>query len=643
MKIFNIFNKIAAVLVIGLLSFSASAASVSKWGDTPAGLPYVQYEGKVEKGADDPYFLLGNYRVNLFTHVSGAYQLMSGERVWARFNADPSRPDYGCGSSVITIEDRKHELTGYNAATASSDYQVTSGVGFTRYDYVLDGGIKCSRMISVMPSDKINGGNPAFLLTVTFRNTSNVPCKVAYDEIVKPCFDPMNEQNQHSFDRRNKYSYHTDVSFRCVSAIYDPMPQKYMRPLAAGSPVMYENEPMSMFVYSADAFLSVLKDGIHAKLNDVKLRPGQTRHFKVVVGIAAEDVKAVGEDMLKKAEDGQYGAYASMWKSKMPDLSQERDLNMRREAYWNAHVLEASAVYDSYYDETFIPAGSSDTYALGKKTSMIDHIQAALPLCYTDPELAVSTIRYAIKHGDRLGRIADGDLGYGHVVYSGDNDGLLQFSLFRLVSECIRVSGNSDFLKEFMETGKAGKSEFISVMSGLEECFLYLRDEADADSPVFKAMALSVMPDFISHIKASGHAPSGFVQSMEEFMLTVNAGALGNIESKSDEELSYLIGVPVLPVSERREMIDLYSDRAGETRDFSVEYRFLLGVMSFDRIEASGIARRLSFNRIAEKYQQEWMGHWTAPAVFDPSSSEQYGYSSRPHYWALYSYFRLHE
>ena len=149
------FRFIIAVLAAGLLSLSASAAPTAKWSETPAGMPYVEYTGSFTEGdvAADPYFLLGNYRMNLLTHVSGRYQFMSGERVWARFNADPERPDYGRNRAVLKIEDKSYELVGNNGQTSSDDYKVTSGIGFTRYDYVLDGGIKCSRMISVMPSE----------------------------------------------------------------------------------------------------------------------------------------------------------------------------------------------------------------------------------------------------------------------------------------------------------------------------------------------------------------------------------------------------------------------------------------------------------------------------------------------------------
>ena len=116
------FRFIIAVLAAGLLSLSASAAPTAKWGETPSGMPYVEYNGSYKTGnsATDPYFLLGNYRMNLLTHVSGTYQLMSGERVWSRFNADPDRADYGRNRAVVKIDDKSFELVGSNSSTSDS-------------------------------------------------------------------------------------------------------------------------------------------------------------------------------------------------------------------------------------------------------------------------------------------------------------------------------------------------------------------------------------------------------------------------------------------------------------------------------------------------------------------------------------------
>lgn len=637
---------IIAVLAAGLLSLSASSAPVAKWGETPSGMPYVQYTGSFTAGdvSTDPYFLLGNYRMNLLTHVSGTYQLMSGERVWARFNADPERPDYGRNRAVLKIDDKSYELVGNNDQTSSDDYAVTSGIGFTRYDYVLDGGVKCSRMISVMPSENVNEGRPSFLLTVTLRNTSNSTLKVTYEEVLSPCFIPVSEQNLAVSERSYRYDYTTGISFRCVTATFDPVVQKYVRWTEEGAPTMFENAPKSLFMYSSDAFIRVLDSGIYAVLDDVKIRPGQTRTFEVVVGIADGDVKKNADEMLKVAEEGQFGAFASLWKAKMPDLKAERDNARRREMYWNAHALEASAVYDSYFGETFVPSGADVTYRHGMKLSTLDHIQAVLPLCYTDPALAKSALRFVMKHSDQFGRIADGSLGSGHMLPSSSDHCELQASLFHAVSEYLRITGDTAFLEEFFEVRTFGKSTFTSPMHVLESCFFFLRDEYLAeDSGLYHAMLSAVLPEFISQIKASGKASSLFVNALEKFYISEIESPSGSLESKDIHELSYLIASDQLQVYDKRTCLDMLNDCLGDARDFTLESRFLLGALSFDRIEASGLARRISFARIAEDYPDTWKGSWSAPSVMDPQKMGVHVYGSQPHAWSLYCYYRMLE
>lgn len=50
---------------------------------------------------EDPWFLLGNYRITLFTHVSGEYELITGQRSWGRLNQG-KRVNSGSNSSAIT-------------------------------------------------------------------------------------------------------------------------------------------------------------------------------------------------------------------------------------------------------------------------------------------------------------------------------------------------------------------------------------------------------------------------------------------------------------------------------------------------------------------------------------------------------------
>jgi hypothetical protein len=52
--------------------------------------------------------------------------------------------------------------------------QKNFGVGFATYNYKLDHGLVCTRIISVKPSEKINTGDPSFVVTVILKNRAAI-------------------------------------------------------------------------------------------------------------------------------------------------------------------------------------------------------------------------------------------------------------------------------------------------------------------------------------------------------------------------------------------------------------------------------------------------------------------------------------
>ena len=158
------------------------------WSFSSKGLPVYNYTGAIPVTAfdkdgkdanlpEDPYFLLGNYRMTLITHASGIYQFLTAERAWARINA-AEQTNYGWNEAGIVFKNgngaKKVSLAGINSI--ASDAAVTQkafGAGFVRYTYKLDDNLVCTRMISVKPSQKINTGSPAFVVTVLLKNSGS--------------------------------------------------------------------------------------------------------------------------------------------------------------------------------------------------------------------------------------------------------------------------------------------------------------------------------------------------------------------------------------------------------------------------------------------------------------------------------------
>lgn len=626
------FIKMMAALLAGLMCVTAYAATDGKWKQTPDGLPYYEYASSPSD--EDPYFLLGNYRINLHTHVNGIYELISGERVWARFNADPERPGYGRNRAELMVDKSSYELVGNGSlATDPSRCDVSSGIGFTRYDYRMDDGISCSRMISVMPSEDVYHGNPCFLLTVTLSNNGKKTREVTYDEIVIPYFEPMYAQRILEEKRAFSYPFRTAISFRCVSAVFTASPQQYFQSYSTDSPFIHEVAPVPMFVYSPDAFLSIYDGEIHAKMQDLKIRSGETLTFRIIIGASGKDVKISAEDMLSKAKDGQFGAYAYMWKNVLPDYSSESDAVTRSELYWNAHVIEASAMYDDYFGETFVPSGSKETYDLGLNASNSRHIEAALAASHINPPLAKSIIRYVMKHSDSNGEIASGNTGYGFALPADNHDVRHQILVFNAVAEYLRMTGDYAFLDERISLyPKDGNA--LTVMQLLEKYYIRLRDLPvyDHGTVLTEASMLAVsLPVLASELKNSRRASSGFVTELESFAkyneerflssFTPSGSGLNDIVS-----CSYYMQMDDVPVADRRQC---YNEL--DATDLELEYPILLGLASFDEIEAMKLFRKLSFETMTRNH----------PEIWDVWQSE--GYSTRPHCWPLYLYARIHE
>lgn len=164
-------------LTLSLSGISAklkdNASSIGYWDEDVVGLPCFHYTGTLPaiavkangenaKIPEDPWFLLGNYQLTLFAHVSGEYELITGQRAWARMNQG-ERINSGNNASVVKILrhngiEKDIQLVGmHSEASKTNVCRKTFGCGFAQYDYTLQG-LDIERRLSVAPSLYINGG-----------------------------------------------------------------------------------------------------------------------------------------------------------------------------------------------------------------------------------------------------------------------------------------------------------------------------------------------------------------------------------------------------------------------------------------------------------------------------------------------------
>ncbi len=598
-----------AALCAGLMHLTHMSAA-DKWEISPEGLPYAKIEWNGDL-VNDPSYLLGNYRVKVNAHASGIYELISGERIWARFNADPVRPDYGRNRAVAIVDGRETALVGAGSLAARNRCQMYAGVGFVRYDYDLGNGVKCSRMISVMPSENVNEGNPFFLVTVTFHNTGSGARRISYDEAIAPYFVPAAYQTIPEKERPLRYHMTTDISFRCITASFSPIQQDYVQYATAQQRALDEFAPQSVFLYCDDAFLVVNDGELKASIDDFRLRSGKKHTFSIVIGFGNADSKDLAEAAIKKAEDSRFGAFASMWKKKLPDFSSERKGEIRMEMYSRAHNAEAAAVYNDYFKETFIPGMSSYTYRFGENVSNRQHIQAALQACYTNPALARSIILYVLKQSSFDGMIPDSNKGFGYIPTSAYEENLIQLDVFNAIALYIEKTGDYDLLGEWITVYPMERGEMQSVMNIIEKYFIHLRDFS-SDSPAKLAMQAACLPDFIAQLEKSGRASDYFMKALKKYA----EESYSKFAASSDSgiaELPYILETESVANSVKRDLIEKAKDEG------LLDMKSVPGLATFDGIEASSLFREMLFEEASDKH-----------STFDDA-------------WSVYCYYRLME
>lgn len=528
----------------------AYGQKIGDWTLSASQLPVYQYTGRLPFTAndpngkdanlpEDPYFLLGNYRMGLLTHVSGTYQFLTAERAWARLNAS-TQTNYGWNDASIVFKNggaaKKVDLIGINSLAADPAVaQRSFGVGFARYTYQLADQVTCTRVISVKPSSKINTGNPSFVVTVSLKNTGTKSQELAYTERMLVNFVLNGTQYTEKAKRPFAYNAATSLNADKQIAIAD-LSYKTNTFLVAPTPTErypYDVDPPSVFMYARktggnySATVKTTNDTLGTTVTTT-LKPGQLVTFNLVIGLTTgnqfRDVETQVADLFTGAQvnDPAEGLFVPQWKSKLPDLSAEKNPVFKREMLWNAHMVEASAKYSAYYKETFIPQGTVYSYYFGDNISNRDHLQAALAACYTNPELAKSCLRYVIKHSEEDGEIKRGNSGFGYSAASIYKESDEQLFFFYVLSEYLSITKDYQFLNEQVAyyPAEAGKKD--AVLTIVKKYFVYLRDEIGVGQNGLVKMLNSDWSDSFFH----DYSPNVYSGSAESHLNSVVALAV---------------------------------------------------------------------------------------------------------------------
>lgn len=618
------------LLLFLFLVTRVSYAQVGVWHSSADGLPIYEYKGplpaqamdKTGKDAmlpNDPYFLLGNYKMTLFVHASGRYQFLTAERAWARINAAEGA-NYGWNEATLRYDKKQINLVGIPSVGSGVAVKKNMGVGFARYEYPLEDGLVCTRVMSVKPSPQIHTGNGAFVITVMLQNKGNKTRELTYSERMLVNFVPINTQFVDRQKRSFSYPPTITLNDRQETAVASIAcaPNTFLALPASDQRYRDDVVPPTVFMQAKNGGMgkqavAVSHDGdtLTAQLKTA-IKPGETRAFHVVIGIRDSETSTTVDqqvtDLLNEAQltNPVEGLFATQWKRRLPDLSGETDEVLRREMLWNAHMVEASAKYSAYYKETFIPQGTVYAYHFGDNISNRDHLQAALPACYTNPALAKSSIRYVLKHSEEDGEIKRGNTGYGYTPPSFYKESDEQLFLFNTLAEYLLITKDYKFLTENVAYYPAENGKSVAVLAMLKRHFIYLRDEvgrgshglvkmlnsdwsdsffhtyspniysSSAESHLNSVMVLAIFPKLITALKQAKNAEAdSFVLALESYRKSVgeayftdfgdrlfSARAYLNDKLKFGldnvclEPQGYLLQIPDLPKARKRAIYD---------------------------------------------------------------------------------------
>ncbi len=460
---------------------------IGHWSSDNLGLPVFKYTGKIPyqiNASDgekitypkDPWFLIGNYGVTSFIHTSGVFDFYTLRRAWGRLNVATEK----CPSSQATIKINKkaYRLSGLNSSIACNS-EKEFGSGFASFNMNIDGEIQCERTIATSPSKKIDSGESALLITVKLTNTGNEAKEILYTESVLANYQMIHE-------KRISYIAIPRVNENYTAASFEPHTDKSIKKPTKEEASTYDFYPPTLFIKGQNEVqYTVTNENNHTNLSALykfKLNQRESKTISFVIGFKydSESIDAISNALFSKGKDD--AKFRKAWKNKLPDFSYQKDKVIQREQYWNAYVLEASAKYNDYFEETFIPQGMTYDYIWGLNAVARDHLHYSLPANYFNPELSKSIIRFVLKEMNPNGYFHYNVNGYGYAVPNLWNPSDLQLHVFWAIAEYLEKTGDSSFLKEETVYYPKRINYSGSVLEKLTVAFNYLNDEIGVGS-----------------------------------------------------------------------------------------------------------------------------------------------------------------
>lgn len=541
-------------------------STIGIWEKDQSDLPLFRYIAKPLKQStvndfknpaelleDDPYFLLGNYRLTSFVHSSGVVRLLSGERAWSKLNeGKDQRAD---NTAWLEINGRdgtsRIDLIGpkgiaRNPALCKREF----GIGYANFVYQLKT-LQCRRTLSVAPSAALNSGLSAYLVEIELTNQTQITQEISYEESILARYVSSMDRGvaEEQWPVQYKASVVEKPETGLIVCNFSAQPKDPSRQTPSDQANRNDLSPPGLFIQSLAQLNGALKTEVYSAESDTSgkrlavrfsasVPAGKSINVFFVIGTTSaakptDVAPVIAAALANQGKQKSLSPFINEWKKRLPDFAKEKNSALLGEMQWNAYVLESMAKHSEFYGETFIPQGMTYDYTMGLTAAPRDHLQHSLPLCYTNPALAKSTIRFVLKKMTYQGEIKYTDIGYGRTSNSAWNTSDQQLYLFLAVAEYLRISDDSGFLEEQTEFLPMEAKYGATTLEKLRRALAYLRDEISVgphglirlmnsdwndmifmDTPVMKnywtaeshmnsAMGLCVLPALIKELEKS--------------------------------------------------------------------------------------------------------------------------------------------
>lgn len=337
---------------------------------------------------------LGNRRIQMFVDNEGTAALFD-EHTGLRWLTAPEP----CGTGLSWIqEDGRRDWGSLFGARGGGEFRRTFGPTWFRVEHS-DGGLHLERTI-LCPE----GEAPWVLVRVRIRADRDASIRHIEEWAVRPRFFNLDvaidlTPAHHEGLRRTaeaSVSYRTVIAPNAIRAIEDAQ----MPPPRRGLPIVFGERPVLKLESLSGPADASAEGPPHPTLRlatVLELTAGESRElwfrFGVDDGSACDAPQELFERSLRDLA------------ARLPRAASKRAEMAGREIPWHAAVLTGQACADGVLGGHTLNQGSAYVFALGFNGAARDPFQHAMPLVYSEPDLALSVLRNTASWGAPNGKL----------------------------------------------------------------------------------------------------------------------------------------------------------------------------------------------------------------------------------------------